>query len=328
MRKNTGQDDLIRKLERKVLSGDLSAVPQLAQLYARTGRYPSAEADETKVYTAVSYNIESNDATADTFTKREDAVAFINDWIADAARRLIAQPEAEDSGEFLGLDLESAAMIDNDPRSAWEIYENEVEFNSGIHFMILEGGLDQKYVPPAPDLGDLSFRPPHFTRAQLEAMPTLSSGHTDNTKYEQSGWSVQLSRGGLEDGEIYAGRVTVLRLVNGRWETYEEYDVGPREPDEESVDEQDAPAPPRRRPRPRPGVMEGLTDLQARRAPVALQAYNNSGFGRRIVSVSNWNIAGNTWTCVVNFSAGPSVVFMVLFRPRSIEIEETSELEA
>lgn len=232
MRKNAGQDDIIRSLERKVLSGDLSVVPQLAKLYARAGRYRDEEADDTPIYTAISYSIENSDSgTVDSFTKREDAVAFINDWIADTARRRIQNAEADDDSEFLGIDLENAVLIADEPERAWDIYDNEVEFNSGIHFAILEGKLDQKYVPPTPELGDLSFMPPHFTRAQLEAMPTLSSGHTDNTKYEQNGWSVQISRGGLEDGEPYAGRVTVLRMINGAWETYEEYDVGPREPD-------------------------------------------------------------------------------------------------
>lgn len=241
MKKN-GQDDLIRKLERRVLSGDFSAVPQLALLYAKTGRYSEVEPEDGKVYTALSYNIENNDAYVDTFTNRADAVAFFNDMIIDTAKRRIRAPGDDDS-DYMGIDLESAAMITDDPENAWDIYENEVQFDSGINLSVLEGSLNKKYEPPAPQAGDTSFMPPHFTREELEAMPTLGTGQTDSRKYDQNGWRVWLSRGGLADGEALAGRVTVEHIVDGVWRRWEEYDVGP--PADEEPEE--PPPPPRRR---------------------------------------------------------------------------------
>lgn len=325
MRKNAGQDDIIRKLERKVLSGDLSAVPQLAKLYARAGRYAGTESEEESLFAlATMYD---GDVNVRSFTKMDDAVDYCNTMLVNAAERLVQDPD-DDADDVFGMDVTDAEVILENREDAMEAYNANVSFDSGIHFAIFKIPLNPKFEPPKPQPGDTALMPRHFTREELEAMPTLGVSQVDNRKYDQDGWRVWLSRGTLADGETMAGRVTVEHIVDGEWVQWEEYDVGPREPDEESADEQDAPAPPRRRPRPRPGVMEGLTGLQARRAPIALQAYNNSAFGRRIVSVSNWNVAGNTWTCVVNFSAGPSVVFMVLFRPRSIEIEETSELEA
>lgn len=69
----------------------------------------------------------------------------------------------------------------------------------------------------------------HFTLNELEALPTLSQGHTDNLKYEDLdvGVRVWLSRCGVEDGEPYPNKVTVERLVDGRWEAVEQYEAKP-----------------------------------------------------------------------------------------------------
>lgn len=54
-----------------------------------------------------------------------------------------------------------------------------------------------------------------YTLAELEALPTLSQGHTDDLKIETENTRVWLSRMTVEDGEPYNNKVTVEKLKGG-----------------------------------------------------------------------------------------------------------------
>jgi len=62
-----------------------------------------------------------------------------------------------------------------------------------------------------------------YSLAELEELPTLSEGQFDNLKVETSTRRVWLSRCGVADGEPYPNKVTVERLINGRWEVETTY---------------------------------------------------------------------------------------------------------
>lgn len=62
-----------------------------------------------------------------------------------------------------------------------------------------------------------------YTLAELEALPTLETGHTDNLKISEPGRKVWLARVGIEDGMPYDHEVTVERLLGGVWTTTETY---------------------------------------------------------------------------------------------------------
>ena len=57
----------------------------------------------------------------------------------------------------------------------------------------------------------------HISLTDLEAMPTLIQGQADDCKIDTGTKRVWLSRCGVEDGEPYDNRVTIERLVDGRW---------------------------------------------------------------------------------------------------------------
>lgn len=71
--------------------------------------------------------------------------------------------------------------------------------------------------------------PRRYTLSELEAMPTISQGHTDNLKIETEiegvKYRIWLSRMTVEDGMPYNNQVTVEKLnpAPGNWETVEEY---------------------------------------------------------------------------------------------------------
>ncbi len=54
-----------------------------------------------------------------------------------------------------------------------------------------------------------------YTLAELEALPTLSQGHTDDLKVETENTRVWLSRMTVEDGEPYNNKVTIEKLKGG-----------------------------------------------------------------------------------------------------------------
>ena len=62
-----------------------------------------------------------------------------------------------------------------------------------------------------------------YTLRELQAMKTILQGHTDNLKIETDNTKVWLSRMTVEDGMPYNNMVTVEKLINGKWETIEEY---------------------------------------------------------------------------------------------------------
>jgi hypothetical protein len=63
-----------------------------------------------------------------------------------------------------------------------------------------------------------------YTLRELQAMETITQGHTDNLKIKTEDTKVWLSRMTVEDGMPANNMVTVEKLTNdGRWETVEEY---------------------------------------------------------------------------------------------------------
>lgn len=62
-----------------------------------------------------------------------------------------------------------------------------------------------------------------YTLRELQAMETLSQGHTDNLKIKTEDTKVWLSRMTVEDGMPYNNMVTVEKLIDGRWVKIEEY---------------------------------------------------------------------------------------------------------
>jgi len=63
-----------------------------------------------------------------------------------------------------------------------------------------------------------------YTLRELQAMETISQGHTDDLKIKTEDTKVWLSRMTIEDGMPYNNMVTVEKLTNdGRWVTVEEY---------------------------------------------------------------------------------------------------------
>lgn len=62
-----------------------------------------------------------------------------------------------------------------------------------------------------------------YTLRELQAMETIEQGHTDNLKIKTEDTKVWLSRMTVEDGMPYNNMVTVEKLINGKWETIEEY---------------------------------------------------------------------------------------------------------
>jgi hypothetical protein len=62
-----------------------------------------------------------------------------------------------------------------------------------------------------------------YSLAALEAMPTLSVGQADNLKVDLGDTRIWLARVVVDDGMPYDNMVTVEKLVDGIWETVEEY---------------------------------------------------------------------------------------------------------
>jgi len=62
-----------------------------------------------------------------------------------------------------------------------------------------------------------------YTLRELQAMETISQGHTDDLKIKTEDTKVWLSRMTIEDGMPYNNMVTVEKLVDGRWVKVEEY---------------------------------------------------------------------------------------------------------
>lgn len=57
-----------------------------------------------------------------------------------------------------------------------------------------------------------------YTADELNDMPTLAVGQTDDLKVDTGEERVWLARTGVDDGEPYNNRVSHETLVDGRWE--------------------------------------------------------------------------------------------------------------
>ena len=62
-----------------------------------------------------------------------------------------------------------------------------------------------------------------FTAKELEAMPTLNSGHFDDLKVDGNNTRIWLSRCGIVDGAKFDNLVVVESFKNGYWIVTEEY---------------------------------------------------------------------------------------------------------
>lgn len=62
--------------------------------------------------------------------------------------------------------------------------------------------------------------------ADLEALPTLSVGQTDDLKVDRGNRRVWLSRMTVADGMPYDNQVTVEILDRGRWVILDQYQAG------------------------------------------------------------------------------------------------------
>lgn len=65
----------------------------------------------------------------------------------------------------------------------------------------------------------------HFSLQELEAMPLISQGHTDNLLIHEGDTKVWLSRMTTEDGMPFNNAVTVERLIDGCWVEVEVYEA-------------------------------------------------------------------------------------------------------
>ncbi len=64
-----------------------------------------------------------------------------------------------------------------------------------------------------------------FTLRELQKMPTISQGHSEDLKYETGSTRVWLSRCGVEDGMPVDNMVTIEKLVGGRWSIVDTYEA-------------------------------------------------------------------------------------------------------
>ena len=62
-----------------------------------------------------------------------------------------------------------------------------------------------------------------YTLRELQQMKTIEQGPTDNLKIKTGDIKIWLSRMTVEDGMPYNNMVTVEKLIDGKWETIEEY---------------------------------------------------------------------------------------------------------
>lgn len=76
-----------------------------------------------------------------------------------------------------------------------------------------------------------------YTLKQIEALPTIKQGHTDDLKIETKDMRIWLSRLTKEDGIAFDNQVTIEKLYRAtassrksssfgtRWMTYKEYEA-------------------------------------------------------------------------------------------------------
>jgi hypothetical protein len=97
----------------------------------------------------------------------------------------------------------------------------QVEDENAEDEIIVEGTLEEcldEFTNPREEEA-----PDHPSAAELEAMPTISQGHTGNLKFDNGRVRIWLERVGVDDGMPYDNGVIIEHLRNGRWVTVEEY---------------------------------------------------------------------------------------------------------
>lgn len=62
-----------------------------------------------------------------------------------------------------------------------------------------------------------------YTLKELESLPTLSVGQTDDLKIENNDTRIWLSRMTIEDGMEYNNQVTIEKLIDGCWLSTRQY---------------------------------------------------------------------------------------------------------
>lgn len=62
-----------------------------------------------------------------------------------------------------------------------------------------------------------------YSLKELKAKPILATGQADDLKIDTGKTRIWLSRCTVEDGEPYDNKVTVEKLINGKWEIVETY---------------------------------------------------------------------------------------------------------
>lgn len=65
-----------------------------------------------------------------------------------------------------------------------------------------------------------------MTLHDLQSLPTLAVGQTDDLKFDNGEKRVWLSRMTVADGMPYDNQVTVEILVRGRWVILDQYQAG------------------------------------------------------------------------------------------------------
>ena len=64
-----------------------------------------------------------------------------------------------------------------------------------------------------------------YALSELQAMPTLAVGQTDDLKIDDGEYRTWLARTTIEDGETYNNRVSVERFNGNRWVVVQEYEA-------------------------------------------------------------------------------------------------------
>ena len=64
-----------------------------------------------------------------------------------------------------------------------------------------------------------------YTLKQMERMPTIGQGHTDDLKVETDDTRIWLSRMTIEDGMPYNNEVTIEKLQDGKWLAVRSYEA-------------------------------------------------------------------------------------------------------
>jgi hypothetical protein len=104
--------------------------------------------------------------------------------------------------------IERAGYLDTDPTSILDLNGNAVGHYSR----------DFEPVEEADDLDDEDGPCyANLTLAELQDLPTLCIGHSQNLKIETPTVRVWLSRCGIADGMPYDNQVEVEQLIDGRW---------------------------------------------------------------------------------------------------------------